>query len=105
MENSSEPIAHVTIPGADNQETIMPDTNVNQVGPPTSSGFGPRESADETRQAQQSLANDATLDVNMNAVVGRSQALSVDALGKGFIAAQERRQAIFDAMAGAMVKG
>lgn len=59
-------------------------------------GFGPVENNDDTRQAQHSMSNDAPTDVNLNAVVGRSQALTVDALGKGFAAAQERRQIIAD---------
>ena len=58
--------------------------------------FGPVESADETRQAQHQLANDAPVDVNFNALVARSQALTVDIAGKGFVAAQERRSIMAD---------
>ena len=60
--------------------------------------YGPVEQADDTRQAQQTQSNDSPTDVNMNAVVGRSQALTVDMAGKGFTALQERRQIIADAM-------
>tara|TARA_R110000824_G_scaffold5196_6_gene24122 strand:+ start:532 stop:777 length:246 start_codon:yes stop_codon:yes gene_type:complete len=77
----------------------MPETNPKQVGPPPSSGFGSREAADATRQAQQSLANDAPVDVNLNAVVARSQALTFDVLGKEFAAGAARRNASFDQMA------
>lgn len=59
-------------------------------------GFGARESADETRQAQQQQANDTPTDVNMNAVVARSQALTFDALGKAFSSNQDRRDKIAD---------
>lgn len=62
-------------------------------------GYGPRESADETRQAQQAVANDAPVDVNPNAAVARSQVLTYDLAGKGFAAAQERRQGLFDIIA------
>ena len=58
--------------------------------------LGPVESADETRQAQHQLANDAPVDVNFNALVARSQALTVDIAGKGFVAAQERRSIMAD---------
>ncbi len=64
--------------------------------PQHSQGFGPAESADETRQAQHQLANDAPVDVNFNALVARSQALTVDIAGKGFVAAQERRSIMAD---------
>lgn len=61
--------------------------------------FGPVESADETRQAQQSVSNDAPTDVNVNAVVARSQVLTVDVLGKNFEANADRRNKIFDHLA------
>ena len=40
------------------------------VTPVATLGFGARESADETRQAQQSVSNDAPTDVNFNAEGG-----------------------------------
>ena len=58
--------------------------------------YGPVEQADDTRQAQQTQSNDTPTDVNCNAVVARSQALTVDMAGKGFVAMQERRQIIGD---------
>jgi hypothetical protein len=73
---------------ADNTETAV---DFNRMNP-----FGPGASADETRQAQQAQANDVPTDVNMNAVVARSQALTVDALGKGFASNQDRRDKIAD---------
>lgn len=68
--------------------------------PPTTLGFGPREDADTTRQAQHTISNDAPTDVNNNAIVARSQALTVDVLGKSFVSNQERRQMIADAYMG-----
>lgn len=64
--------------------------------PEHSQGFGPAEQSDDTRQAQHSMANDAPTDVNLNAVVARSQALTFDGLGKSFASNQERRQMIAD---------
>lgn len=57
-------------------------------------GFGAREQADETRQAQQSVSNDAPTDVNFNAIVARSQALTLDILGKDAIANADFRNKI-----------
>jgi len=68
-----------------------------QVGTPVATmGFGARESADETRQAQQSVSNDAPTDVNFNAIVARSQSLTVDVLGKNFEANADFRQKLQD---------
>lgn len=68
-----------------------------QVGTPVATmGFGARESADETRQAQQSVSNDAPTDVNPNAIIARSQALTVDVLGKNFEANADRRNKLAD---------
>lgn len=64
--------------------------------PPSTFGFGPRESADETRQAQQSVSNDAPTDINFNAIVARSQSLTVDVLGKNFEANADLRQKYAD---------
>jgi len=58
--------------------------------------YGPVEQADDTRQAQHGVVNDAPVDVNFNAISARSQSLTIDALGKGFAAAQERRQIMAD---------
>lgn len=66
--------------------------------------FGPVENADETRQAQQAQANDVPTDVNFNAVVCRSQELTLDVLGKNYEANADRRNKIFDHMAPSVVK-
>lgn len=73
-----------------------------EAGPGSTYGFGPRENADETRQAQHSQANDTPTDVNMNAVVARSQALTFDTLGKNFEANADLRQKYADAKFGKM---
>lgn len=71
--------------------------------PVHSQGFGPAEDADTTRQAQHTVSNDAPTDVNINAVYARSQALTVDLLGKNYEANADRRGKIADAyMAKAM---
>jgi predicted secreted protein len=80
------------------------DMPVEENGPPTSSGFGPRESADETRQAQQGVVNDAPVDVNVNAVVARSQVLTTDVLGKNFESNADRRNKIADMVMGEIMK-
>ena len=76
-------------------EAIQPtgETSVdfNRMNP-----FGPGASADETRQAQQTNANDTPTDVNFNAIVARSQALTLDVLGKEFAANSDVRQKIQD---------
>lgn len=58
--------------------------------------FGPVESSDETRQAQQSLANDAPIDVNMNAVVAREQSLTFTIAGQMFAANADTRAKLQD---------
>ncbi len=60
--------------------------------------YGPVEQADDTRQAQQSFANDTPTDINFNAIVARSQSLTVEEAGRGFVAAQERRQILADSI-------
>jgi hypothetical protein len=72
--------------------------NENELGPQSTLGFGPRESADETRQAQHTQANDAPTDVNMNAVVAREQAGTLVLMGKNFEANADRRNKLFDAI-------
>lgn len=68
-----------------------------QVGTPVATmGFGARESADETRQAQQSFSNDTPTDCNFNAIVARSQATTIDAMGKTFASNDDFRQKIQD---------
>lgn len=71
-------------------------TNPAQTDP--TYGYGPRENADETRQAQHTQANDTPTDVNVNAVVARSQTLTFDLAGKNFEASAARRRDLFDHM-------
>ena len=61
-------------------------------------GFGAIEDADTTRQAQHSNANDTPTDVNPNAVVARSQALTFDIAGKNYEAGADRRRILADAI-------
>lgn len=61
--------------------------------------FGPVEQADETRQAAQGILNDAELDVNFQQVIVRSQALTVDVLGKAWASNTDRREKLFDQLA------
>lgn len=82
------------------EESPMPEDAAIESSPKSTYGFGPRESADETRQAQQQVANDAPVDVNVNAVVARSQTLTVDALGKNYESNADRRNKIADAFMG-----
>ena len=72
------------------------NTGVEDQTPTATKGFGAREDADETRQAQHTESNDTPTDVNMNAVVARSQAHTVDMAGKSFTANMDRRDKIAD---------
>lgn len=64
--------------------------------PPATLGFGPRESADETRQAQHQAANDTPVDVNPNAIIARAQAATIVRMGDNFEAGANRRNMIAD---------
>lgn len=64
--------------------------------------YGPNALADETRQAQMSVSNDAPTDVNFNAIVARSQALTVDIAGKAFESNNDLRQKYADGKFGKM---
>lgn len=66
--------------------------------------FGPVEQADETRQAQQQLANDAIVDVNVNSILARSQAITIDVYGKSFAENYDRRGKLFDHFAALISK-
>ncbi|KKM65696.1 hypothetical protein LCGC14_1488660 [marine sediment metagenome] len=72
--------------------------------PQHSQGFGPAESADETRQAQHTVSNDSPTDVNYNAVLCRAQGETMALMGKNFEANADRRNKIFDAMAPKLLK-
>uniref|UniRef100_A0A6M3KUC5 Uncharacterized protein n=1 Tax=viral metagenome TaxID=1070528 RepID=A0A6M3KUC5_9ZZZZ len=64
--------------------------------PQHSEGYGPAEQADDTRQAQQTVSNDAPTDVNLNAVIARTQAGTFTLIGEEFAAAAARRTIIAD---------
>lgn len=74
----------------------MPPTDAT---PEHSQGYGPAEHADDTRQAQHSVSNDAPTDVNFNAVVARAQAEQVNIGGKNYEAGADRRRSMFDIIA------
>jgi hypothetical protein len=86
------------MPVAGTADNPMVDAGSQVSTPVGTMGFGARESADETRQAQQQLANDAPVDVNMNAIVAREQALTFTVAGQSFAANQDVRQKIQDRM-------
>ena len=73
------------------ESPVAPETSMD---PNRFNPFGPGASADETRQAQQSTSNDTPTDVNFNAIVARSQALTLDILGKDAIANADFRNKI-----------
>lgn len=62
--------------------------------------YSPEIDAARTMQAEHQLANDAPVDVNMNAIVARSQALTVDIAGKAFQSNFDRRDKMTDAGVG-----
>lgn len=64
--------------------------------PVATKAFGQREDADATRQAQHMEANDAPLDVNMNAIVAREQALTFTVAGQQFTSNSDFRQKVQD---------
>lgn len=62
--------------------------------------YSPEIDSARTMQAEHALANDAPLDVNMNAIMARSQALTVDIAGKAFQSNADRRDKMTDAGVG-----
>lgn len=62
--------------------------------------YSPEIDAARTMQAEHVLANDAPVDVNMNAIIARSQALTVDIAGKAFQSNADRRDKMTDAGVG-----
>ena len=73
------------------QPTGETSTDFNRMNP-----YGPGASADDTRQAQQTNSNDTPTDVNFNAVVARSQCLTVDFGGKAWVSNTDRREKVAD---------
>ena len=72
--------------------------------PQHSQGYGPAELADDTRQSQNQVANDAPVDTNPNAIIAREQAGTFVLMGKNFEANADRRNKIFDAMTPGLLK-
>lgn len=84
----------------------MSDPVNNAVQDPTpvhSNAYGAAENADDTRQAQHTISNDAPTDVNCNAVIARNQAGTIALMGASFEANADRRNKIFDALAGSSI--
>ncbi len=74
----------------------------NAVQDPTpvhSNAYGAAENADDTRQAQHTISNDAPTDVNCNAVLARAQAETITLMGKSFEANSARQEAMFGVIA------
>lgn len=66
--------------------------------PVATMGYGARESADAKRQQVDSqMAHDEPEDINVNAVIARSQVLTFDIAGKDFQANTDARQKLTDA--------
>lgn len=78
----------------------MPDAvaQAQELGPASTMGFGPRESADETRQSQHQAANDVPVDVNPNAIMARAQSETITLMGKNFEANAMRFNGVLSAM-------
>jgi hypothetical protein len=68
-------------------------------GEPTYEPYGAHAAADDTRQAQQRVANDAIADVDVNSIIAREQGATLTLMGKNFEAGAARRNAIFDDIA------
>lgn len=73
-------------------------------GPEPSAGYGAREQADDTRQAQQTVSNDAPTDVNLNAIIAREQAGTFTLLGKNFEASAMRFNGLMGHVAAELAK-
>lgn len=68
-----------------------------QVGTPVATlGFGAREDADTTRQAQHGVTNDTPTDVNFNTIVAREQALTFTVAGQSHTSNSDIRQKLQD---------
>ena len=78
--------------------------------PRATPGFGPRESADETRQAQMQVSNDSPVDQNPNAIVCRVQSAAyveqqgtLTLMGKNFEASSMRFNGLMGHFANVLV--
>ncbi len=74
----------------------MPLDEVQGQTPQHSQGYGPAEHADDTRQSQHTVSNDAPTDVNCNAVIAREQAATFALMGKNFEANANRLNKVAD---------
>lgn len=88
-DSGQAPISNASQTGGQIGEAMAEDVR-------TGAAFGPGENADDTRQAQHQMVNDSPVDVNVNAVVARSQVLTFDVIGKAFSANADRRDKIMD---------
>ena len=84
------------MPVAGTADNPLVDAGTQVSTPIATMGFGAREDADSTRQAQHQMANDEPTDVNMNAVVAREQALTFTAAGQMFTSNNDVRQKLQD---------
>lgn len=66
--------------------------------PPTADAQSPFDFANQARAAQHSRADDSPVDVNSEAIIGRSQALTTDVVGKDFASAMAVRQHLANKM-------
>lgn len=69
---------------------------VQDPAPTHSQGYGAAEHADDTRQAQHGVVNDAPTDVNANAAVARLQVSTYALMQANFEAAAARMNNIFN---------
>jgi hypothetical protein len=76
--------------------TAPAQTGSQDITPTATMGFGPREYADAVRMAKMQMAADEPEDINVNAVVARSQVLTFDTLGKNYESNQDLRQKYAD---------
>lgn len=65
--------------------------------PVHSQGYGHAEHADDTRQAQHTVSNDAPTDTNTNAIIGRVQGGTLAAFGAANTGNFDRREKAADA--------
>ena len=84
----------------------MPNaTDVQDPTPVHSQGYGAAELVDDTRQSQNQVANDAPVDVNPNAIIGREQAATLVLMGKNFEAQAMRFNSLMGHMAAKLTGG
>jgi len=72
----------------------MADATSPIIGKPAP--FSPEISSSKQMQSEHSFSDDTPTDVNFNAVVARSQSLTVDIAGKQFVGNSDRRDKMAD---------